>query len=115
MPDALLIGAAGQKRRLFDVMAGPQWTLLRSTPIESGAASARAGIRTATVGSSAELRDPENQLGLLDGQSLLIRPDGYVGAAFDPDADDRVRAYLDEVVGPPSPREERRGGSAPKA
>lgn len=115
MPDALLIGAAGQKRRLFDVMAGPQWTLLRSTPIESGAAPARAGIRTATVGSETELRDPENQLGLQDGQCLLIRPDGYVGAAFDADADDRVKAYLDEVVGPSSPPEKRRGGSAPKA
>lgn len=28
MPDAVVRGAGGQERRLFDLLAGPHWTLL---------------------------------------------------------------------------------------
>lgn len=94
MPDANLTGAAGQPRRLFDVLTGPHWTLLISTPEYRPVVAARAGLRAVTVGDSAELRDPSNQLGLAEGGCLLIRPDGYVGAAFDSADFGQVSNYL---------------------
>lgn len=82
MPDAKLTGAAGQPRRLFDMLAGPQWTMLMSASTYRPAATAGTGLRMVSVGSQAELRDPSNQLGLTQGDCLLIRPDGYIGAIF---------------------------------
>ncbi|WP_436828878.1 hypothetical protein [Sphingomonas sp. DT-207] len=82
MPDALLTGAAGQPRRLFDLFAGPHWTLLVSKPSYLPGSAAYDGVRIVTIGIDAELRDTEDQLGMLEGDALLIRPDGYVGATF---------------------------------
>ena len=98
MPDATLTGAAGQPRRLFDVLTGPHWTLLMSNPDYRPVAAAREGLRMVTVGEGAELRDPSNQLGLAEGGCLLIRPDGYVGATFDAANHDRISGYLARVL-----------------
>ncbi|MDY6922906.1 MAG: FAD-dependent oxidoreductase [Pseudomonadota bacterium] len=104
MPDAALTGAAGQPRRLFDVLTGPHWTLLVSSPDYPTATSSREGLRVVTVGEGAELRDASNQLGLAKGGSLLIRPDGYVGATFDSARGQPVDDYLSRVLpgAPPS-------------
>jgi 2-polyprenyl-6-methoxyphenol hydroxylase-like FAD-dependent oxidoreductase len=83
MPDACLSGAAGQPRRLFDLLAGPHWTLLVSQLSYLPVAPALKGVRVVTVGADAELRDLNNQLAIRDGEAFLIRPDGYVGATFD--------------------------------
>ena len=98
MPDAKLTGAAGQPRRLFDVLTGPHWTLLVSSPDCPSATSPREGLRVVTVGEGAELRDASNQLGLAQGGSLLIRPDGYVGAAFDGARGQSIDDYLSKVL-----------------
>jgi hypothetical protein len=98
MPDAPLIGAAGQPRRLFEMLTGPQWTLLVSSPDYRPVAAGRKGLRVITVGEGAELRDPSNQLALAEDGCLLIRPDGYVGATFDAESRDRVEAYLARVL-----------------
>jgi len=98
MPDAILTGAAGQPRRLFDVLTGPHWTLLVSTPNYRPIAIGREGLRVVTVGEGAELHDPSNQLGLAEGACLLIRPDGYVGATFDATSRDRIDDYLARVL-----------------
>lgn len=98
MPDATLTGAAGQPRRLFDVMTGPHWTLLQSSTDYRPITAARAGLRVVTVGEDAELRDPFNQLSLGQGECLLIRPDGYVGATFDAGSSALVGAYLARVL-----------------
>lgn len=64
------------------MLAGPQWTMLMSASTYRPAATAGTGLRMVSVGSQAELRDPSNQLGLTQGDCLLIRPDGYIGAIF---------------------------------
>lgn len=99
MPDATLTGAAGQPRRLFDVLTGPHWTLLVSEPVYRPIVAACEGVRMVTIGDGAELHDPSNQLGLADGGALLIRPDGYVGATFDAAKLDRIGEYLARVQG----------------
>jgi hypothetical protein len=98
MPDAFLIGAAGQPRRLFDLLTGPQWVLLVSASTYRPEAAARAGLRVVTVGECAELRDPSDQLGLAAGGCLLIRPDGYVGATFDAVNSDAIDRYLAKAL-----------------
>ena len=98
MPDAKLGGAAGQPRRLFDVLTGPHWTQLVSSPDYQPATPARKGLRIVTVGGGAELRDASNQLGLAEGGSLLIRPDGYVGATFGSARGQPIDDYLSRVL-----------------
>jgi hypothetical protein len=98
MPDAILVGSAGQPRRLFDLLKGPHWTLLMSVPDYHPVARAREGLRVITVGEGAELRDPSRQLGLADGNCILIRPDGYVGATFDAPRLDQIASYLAGVL-----------------
>lgn len=101
MQDATLTGAAGQPRRLFDVLTGAHWTLLVSAHDYRPVTATREGLRVVTVGEGAELRDPSNQLGLADGDCLLIRPDGYVGATFKAAKLDLIGDYLAKVL--PSP------------
>jgi 2-polyprenyl-6-methoxyphenol hydroxylase-like FAD-dependent oxidoreductase len=98
MPDAILVGAAGQPRRLFDLLTGPHWTLLMSSACYRPVAESREGLRIITVGDGAELRDPSRQLGLADGNCILIRPDGYVGATFDTPGLDQIASYLAGVL-----------------
>jgi 2-polyprenyl-6-methoxyphenol hydroxylase-like FAD-dependent oxidoreductase len=98
MPDACLTGAAGQPRRLFDLLAGPHWTLLLSQPFYLPVTPAPKGVRVVTVGADAELRDLNNQLAIRDGQALLIRPDGYVGATFEASNLADVNHYLSRVL-----------------
>lgn len=100
MPDAALTGAAGQPRRLFDVLSGPHWTLLVSEHDYKPAAVAREGLRVVTVGHGAEMHDEANQLGLTDRGALLVRPDGYVGATFAPLHLDLIGDYLARVLPP---------------
>lgn len=102
MSDAALTGAAGQPRRLFDVLTGPHWTLLLSEPGYSPVALPREGVRVVTIGEGAELHDPSDQLGLTGGGAVLVRPDGYVGATFDVACPDRICDYLTRVLPPPS-------------
>lgn len=97
MPDAVLTGAAGQPRRLFDLFTGPHWTLLASKASYLPGSAAYSGVRIVTIGSDAELRDTDNQLGLVECDALLIRPDGYVGATFHGTAPD-LDAYLARVL-----------------
>lgn len=93
MPDAVLAGAGGQARRLFELLAGPHWTLLVRTDAPD-LPVARAGLRIVRVGAGGEVADP---LGLAEGAVLLVRPDGYVGARCRWD-DPRLAAYLDAVL-----------------
>ncbi|MBO9560503.1 MAG: FAD-dependent oxidoreductase [Caulobacter sp.] len=98
-PDGRLAGAAGGSKRVFDLLAGPHWTLLAR-----GAAvlpAARPGLRAYRVGAGGALRDPDDVLGqtygLGDGETVLIRPDGYV-ATFVGGADGaRLERYLADV------------------
>ncbi|HEY4345490.1 MAG TPA: FAD-dependent oxidoreductase [Parvibaculum sp.] len=97
-PDARLRGAGGQSRRLFDLLQGPHWTLLVYG--DSAASLPRAGrdLHVHRIGDDGALRDEALGLatvyGLADGDLLLIRPDGYVGAAAGAAHGARIADYL---------------------
>jgi len=83
-PDALLRGAGGQPRRLFDLFTGPHWTLLAFQPARRDLVVARKGLRIHIVGPHAEFEDVSGSLqatyGVAAGDWMLVRPDGYIGA-----------------------------------
>ena len=83
-PDAPCRGAAGQPLRLFTLLGGGAWTLLRYEPAGACAFAPRKGLRIVTVGMNGELRDDGGHLraafGFAPGDVALIRPDGYIGA-----------------------------------
>jgi len=90
-PDALLIGAGGQRRRLFALLQGSHWTLLGYEMPDMdrhGAAPARLtprpGLHIHYVGSNGDFQDIDGQFvdayAPAPGDWILIRPDGYIGA-----------------------------------
>ncbi|UIJ45495.1 FAD-dependent oxidoreductase [Sphingomonas cannabina] len=85
-PDAPVAGAAGQDRRLFELFAGPHWTLLGYEPGGTGIAP-REGLHIHRIGADEALVDRErhfqNAYGVATGDWVLVRPDGYVGAIVD--------------------------------
>lgn len=82
-PDAPVRGAAGQPKRLFELLAGPHWTLLG---FETGRNEVRPreGLRIFTVGARGDLVDDgghfKNAYAMSPGDWVLVRPDGYIGA-----------------------------------
>ncbi|MFZ0268338.1 FAD-dependent oxidoreductase [Caulobacter sp.] len=97
-PDGLLRGAGGQATRLFDLMAGPHWTLLARAADPASLPAPRAGLRIHAVGPDSEFQDPDDALGatygLADGEMVLVRPDGYVAAVIAATDHARLEAYL---------------------
>jgi 2-polyprenyl-6-methoxyphenol hydroxylase-like FAD-dependent oxidoreductase len=77
--DAPLVDAAGNNLRLFDLLRGPHFTLLRFTPTtpSTGAHTVDVVRRDASDGSYAS---PEAfaHFHAKDGDEILIRPDGYL-------------------------------------
>jgi len=111
-PDGLLRGAAGRPVRLFDLLAGPHWTLLARTADPARLPAPRPGLRVHTVGADGAFQDPDDALGatygLADGDLVLIRPDGYVAAIL-PAADGaRLEAWLADAGLAPIPAEHAR-------
>jgi 2-polyprenyl-6-methoxyphenol hydroxylase-like FAD-dependent oxidoreductase len=82
-PDARLLGADGRPRRLFDLLAGPHWTLI-ARDRDAALPDPRPGLHVHAIGAGGDFQDPEDRFatacGLGAGDLLLVRPDGYVGA-----------------------------------
>jgi 2-polyprenyl-6-methoxyphenol hydroxylase-like FAD-dependent oxidoreductase len=82
-PDAPMRGAGGQPRRLFELLAGPHWTLL-GFEVDRNCARPRAGLQIHTVGSRGNLIDAgghfKDAYAASPGDWVLVRPDGYIGA-----------------------------------
>ena len=95
MPDAVLQGAAGHPRRLYDLFAGPHWTMLVAGDAD---APVRPGLAVVTIGRGEQLLDGSGQLDLATGERRLIRPDGYVGARFGADETQALARYLAKVL-----------------
>jgi 2-polyprenyl-6-methoxyphenol hydroxylase-like FAD-dependent oxidoreductase len=91
-PDAPVRGGAGQPTRLFNLFKGTHWTLLvyqAASPV-----APRAGLRIHRIGG--DIVDDQGLVrefyGLAAGDCVLVRPDGYIGAATrDADA---LESYL---------------------
>jgi 2-polyprenyl-6-methoxyphenol hydroxylase-like FAD-dependent oxidoreductase len=82
-PDAPVRGAAGQPKRLFELLAGPHWTLL-GFEADRAEVRPRQGLRIFTIGARGDLIDDgghfENAYASSPGDWVLVRPDGYIGA-----------------------------------
>jgi 2-polyprenyl-6-methoxyphenol hydroxylase-like FAD-dependent oxidoreductase len=95
-PDALVRGAGGLQRRLFDLFAGPHWTLL-GYEADRALVAARPGLQIHTVGPRGDLADVGGSLrdayGVSPGDWVLVRPDGYVGAIVSSAETGALEAY----------------------
>lgn len=100
-PDAPLLGAAGQPRRLFDLLAGPHWTLITYARQQASPPKSRRGLTVHHIGPSGDLIDNgghfKQAYDIADGGTVIIRPDGYVGAIFGSDAVGEVEPYLARI------------------
>ena len=100
-PDGLLQGAGGQGRRLFDLFRGPHWTLIARAVGAAALPAAGPRLHVHRVGADAEFRDAEDHLGrsygMVDGDLLLVRPDGYVGALVTATETGRLMDYVTTV------------------
>lgn len=96
-PDAPLRGAAGQPRRLFDLLAGPHWTLFEFAS-RNGRVRARSGLCVHSIGAGGDLADDQGHLGttygLSSGDRVLVRPDGYIGAIIAAGQEASLESYL---------------------
>ena len=86
-PDARLMNGAGEPMRLFDILRGPQFTLLAvgdaSLPalgVQYGDALRMQRIADRDAAVPGALLDGEGQIHRTYGEGLIVvRPDGYVG------------------------------------
>jgi 2-polyprenyl-6-methoxyphenol hydroxylase-like FAD-dependent oxidoreductase len=99
-PDAKLMGAGGQPRRLFDLFAGPHWTLLQYGEARTEFA-ARPGLQIHGIGEGLALQDAHGHFqrayGVEPGTNVLVRPDGYIGMIDTGTGADDLEAYLTRV------------------
>lgn len=107
-PDALLRGAGGQAKRLFEVIHGTHWTLL-GYEADRAIAPSRAGLQVHVVGTAAELRDTDGHFadayGLEPGQWVLIRPDGYAAAVVEQSRIGVLASHFDAIAGRSGPND----------
>jgi 2-polyprenyl-6-methoxyphenol hydroxylase-like FAD-dependent oxidoreductase len=95
-PDAPVLLASGDRSRLFDLFRGPQWTLL-GIEVGKPPIASRRGLRVYSIGY--DVLDPEGHIrttyGLLKGDWVLVRPDGYIAAVIEADQLSLLESYLD--------------------
>ena len=100
-PDGLLESARGQTRRLFDLFRGPHWTLIARGVEGGNLPAAGPRLHVHRIGVDGEFRDPEDHLGrtygMAEGDLLLVRPDGYVGALVSAAEAGKLADYLASV------------------
>jgi 2-polyprenyl-6-methoxyphenol hydroxylase-like FAD-dependent oxidoreductase len=96
-PDAPLRGAAGQALRLFDLFRGAHWTLL-GYGVERASVPPRPGLHVHTFGPGGDVVDHaghfRDSYAPSDGDWVLVRPDGYIGAIVATQHMDALEAYL---------------------
>lgn len=95
-PDAVLRGAGGQARRIFELLRGEHWTLLGfevQAPF-----TARDGVHVHRIGRGSELIDSDGSFarayGMSPGSWALVRPDGYIAGRLSSDELARLEAYF---------------------
>jgi 2-polyprenyl-6-methoxyphenol hydroxylase-like FAD-dependent oxidoreductase len=85
-PDARLLGAGGRTRRVFELTSGIHFTLFVNGQWPDAGNIQSPGLRIFSIGENAELSDHygdfQKYYGLQAGESVLIRPDGYIAGLF---------------------------------
>src|SRR5277367_793517 len=99
-PDAPISGAAGQPSRLFKLFQGPHWTLI-GYQVDREVIAPRRDLHIHTVGVHGDIVDEgglvRDAYGVLAGDWVLVRPDGYVGAIVSSGELAALCRYLDGV------------------
>ncbi len=99
-PDAPVLGAAGQPRRLFDLLKGTHWTLL-GYGVEREAVPPRRGMHIHTFGTRGDIFDVDGHFrdayAVRFGDWVLVRPDGYVGAIIGTGGVEELERFLGSV------------------
>lgn len=100
-PDAPCHTADGLPIRLFEVLRGPHWTLIRYGSNMPKRPALPDGIRCLTIAEHGDLRDTGGYFadgyGLSAGDWVLIRPDGYVGAIIPAGQETVLEKYFEQV------------------
>lgn len=100
-PDAPMLGAGGQARRLFDLFRGTHWTLL-GYHADRATAPQRANLHVHVIGPAGDLRDEDGHFrdayAPSAGDWVLVRPDGYVAAIAAAHEIDALRRCLDACM-----------------
>lgn len=99
-PDAVLRGAAGRTRRLFDLFAGTHWTLL-GYHAARGSMPVPRQVHMHVIAPEGDLRDERRQFldayALEAGDWVLVRPDGYVAAIVASGQRDALLRHLAQI------------------
>ena len=99
-PDAPVHGAAGQKRRLFDLFEGPHWTML-AFETKAARGVSHGDIHIHEIGPDGDIKDTGHHVrdayGLVPGDIVLVRPDGYVGAVVSYAEQHALKPYFAHV------------------
>jgi len=100
-PDAPIRGAGGQPTRLFNLFKGTHWTLIGYGVDRLSAAKARRGLLIHAVGPRGDILDYGGHLrdsySVREGDWVLVRPDGYIGAIVSSEFISELDGYLDDV------------------
>lgn len=108
-PDAPLLGASGQPRRLFSLLKSGDWIMLRYEPATAPAIAARRGLRIVDIGEHAELRDYAGHLrsayGFAADDIALLRPDGYLAVLTHDEQSPALATYISRSLRQSSPRQ----------
>jgi hypothetical protein len=85
---------------LFDLLKGPYWTLI-GYEADRTTQAPRRGLRIHAVGSRGDLIDTHSHFrdayGLGNGDWVLVRPDGYIGAIVSAEYAAALDDYLTRV------------------
>jgi 2-polyprenyl-6-methoxyphenol hydroxylase-like FAD-dependent oxidoreductase len=101
-PDVPLMGRAGQPVRLFELLKGPHWTLLEfETAKHAETIEARKNLHIHRIAADGDLVDVKalfaTTYGVVSGDRVLIRPDGYIAAIGPTDNLADLKAYLSRM------------------
>ena len=101
-PDALCRDREGSAVRLFDLFAGPHWTLLGygAAPPEGLPAE----VVSYAIGVGGDLAETDDTVrrayDLQPGTWVLVRPDGYIGLMAETGDEAALRSYLEAATAP---------------
>nr|WP_275692883.1 FAD-dependent oxidoreductase [Burkholderia sp. Ax-1719] len=99
-PDAPIRRASGHPARLFDLLKGAHWTLI-GYGVDRERVTPRAGLRIHTFGTAGDIVDDcghfNDAYAMEQGDWVLVRPDGYIGAILSSENLESLERYLENV------------------
>lgn len=99
-PDAPICRVSGHSTRVFDLLKGTHWTLF-GYGVDRDQVRPRAGLQIHTFGIAGDVGDDcghfSDAYAVEQGDWVLVRPDGYIGAIVSTDNLEALERYLSSV------------------